>query len=159
MEIISIMDSYPETTNNTPVNKVYIDNSRTMITYQMKTRTLRSGALYFGEDWVGFSHKDMGTHSLQSEFSVELFLSWKYPETIMIMGICSRNAFLCYMHIHVINTTKEISAIMISTHNFYTIIEVGVISYNPGQSGTHIYRIHPNRGNTKSNNEYFLLMH
>ena len=52
----------------------------------MTTKYLRSGTLSFGEEILGFSNKEVGTHSIWSGFSMELYLAKAYPETIMIMG-------------------------------------------------------------------------
>ena len=145
-DIISRQESYPGSSYNAPVNTVWVDDYKTIITYNMKIRTLRSGALSFGEYWIGFSHKFVDTHSPQSDFSMELFLGFLhkyvdthsprsefsmelflvrvYPETIMIMGRWSSNAFLGYIWIKVINLRKSISALMIGTHALYTIPEV-----------------------------------
>ena len=51
----------------------------------MTTKSLRAGTLYFGEEILGLSHKEVGTHSIWSGFSMELYLAKVYPETIMIM--------------------------------------------------------------------------
>ena len=52
----------------------------------MTTNSSRAGTVYFGEERLGFSHKEVGTHSIQSGFAMELYLDKVYPETIMIMG-------------------------------------------------------------------------
>ena len=49
LEVVIIMNSYPETTRDTPVNMVWVDYHKTAITSQMKTKYLRPGTLYFGE--------------------------------------------------------------------------------------------------------------
>ena len=114
-----------------------------MIKYQMTTGRLRSGEISFGEDQIGFSHKDMVPHSLQSGFSVKLFLAWVYPETITTMGRWSINDFLCCTRIQVSDQNKFISALLISTHNLYIITEAELIHYNLDHSWTHICRLHP----------------
>ena len=89
----------------------------------MTTKSLSSVTLSFGEEHLGLSHKEVGTHSLRSGFVMELFLSRLYPETIMIIGRYSRNAFLRYIRIQVINPSKGISNLMVSTRALYTIPE------------------------------------
>ena len=36
------------------------------------------------EERLGFSHKEVGTHSIRSGFTMELYLAKVYPETIMM---------------------------------------------------------------------------
>ena len=52
----------------------------------MTTKSLRAGTLSFGEYILGFSHKEVGTHSIQSWFSMELYLFKFYPLIIMIVS-------------------------------------------------------------------------
>ena len=52
----------------------------------MTIKSLRWSKLSFGEEILGFSRKDVGTHSIWSEFAMELYLVKVYQETIMIMG-------------------------------------------------------------------------
>ena len=52
----------------------------------MKTNSLRVGTLYFGKERLGFSQKEMCTHSVWSGFAMELYLAKVYLKKIMIMG-------------------------------------------------------------------------
>ena len=79
-EIIILLDSYLGTTCDTPVNTVWVERQKTTITSQMTTNYLREGTLSFGEERLGFSHKEVGTHSIQSGFAMELYLAKVYPE-------------------------------------------------------------------------------
>ena len=45
------------------------------ITSQTTTNSLRAGTLSFGEERLGFSHKEVGTHSIRSGFAMELYLA------------------------------------------------------------------------------------
>ena len=63
----------------------------------MKTKSLRSGKLYFGAERLVFSHKEVGTHYIWSGFDMELYLAKVYPETIMIMGQWKISTFLRYI--------------------------------------------------------------
>ena len=51
----------------------------------MTNKSLREGEFSFGKERLGLSHKEMGTHSIQSGFSMELYLAKVYPETTMII--------------------------------------------------------------------------
>ena len=85
-EIIIRLESYLGKKRDTPVNTVWVGRQKTTITSQMTTNSLRAGTLYFGEERLGLSHKEVGTHSIRSEFAMELYLAKVYPETIMIVG-------------------------------------------------------------------------
>ena len=125
----------------------------------MTNRSLRSGTLSFGEERIGFSHKEVGTQSLRSGFSMELFLARVYPETIMIIGRWSRNAFLQYIRIQVTNLSKVISNLMVSTRSFYTIPESEVIYYTPGQPRVQSHRLNPQRVITNNTTSSLLIPH
>ena len=78
----------------------------------MTTNSLREGIFYFGKERLGFSHKEVGTHSIYSGFVMELYLDKLYPETIMIMGRGTSSAFLRYIRIQVSDLSKGISTLM-----------------------------------------------
>ena len=79
----------------------------------MKTNSLRSGTLSFGEARLVLSHKDVGTRSIRSGFSMELYLAKVYPETTVIMGRWASSDFLRYIRIQVSDLSKGISTLMI----------------------------------------------
>ena len=79
--------------------------------------------LYFEEEHLGISHRELVTHSFRSRFAIKIFLATVYPKMITIIAIWSINYFLRYIRIKLINLIKVISALMISTHAFYTIPE------------------------------------
>ena len=87
----------------------------------MTTNLLRAGTLYFGEERLGVSHKEVGTHSIRSGFAMELYLAKVYPETIMIIGRWANNSFLRNICIQVRDISKGISNLMTNTHAFYKI--------------------------------------
>ena len=90
----------------------------------MKTKYLRSGTLYFGEETLGFSNKEVGNYSIQSGFDMELYLAKLYPETIMIMGRWASSSLLRYIRIQVSDLSKGISTLTTNNHAFYTIPEI-----------------------------------
>ena len=121
--IIIRLDSYSGTTRDTLVNTVWVELQK-KTTSQMTTNSLRAGTLSFGEERLGFSHKEVGTHSIRSGFAMELYLAKVYPETIMIMGHWASSAFLRYIRIQVSDISKGISTLMKNNHAFYTIPEI-----------------------------------
>ena len=102
----------------------------------MTTNLLRAGTLTFGEERLGFSHKEVGTHSIRSGFAMELYLAKVYPETIMIMGRWTSSAFLRYIRIQVSDLSKGIITLMKNHHAFYTIPELELVYHTPGQPDT-----------------------
>ena len=78
----------------------------------MTTKSLRSGTLSFGKERLVFSHKEEGTHSIWSGFSIELYLAKVYLEIIMIMGRRESSTFLRYICIQVSDFIKGISTLM-----------------------------------------------
>ena len=94
---------------------------------------------------MGFSHKEVGTHSILSGFAMELCLAKVYPETIMIMGRWASSAFLMYIRIQVSDLSKGISTLMTNNHVFYTIPSIEVVYHTPGQPDTDPQRLRLNK--------------
>ena len=115
------------------------------ITSQMTTNSLKAGTLSFGEERLGFSHKEVGTHSICSGLAMELYLAKVYPETIMIMGRWASSAFLRYIRIQVRDIRKGISTLMTNNHAFYKIPEIEVVYHTPGQPDTNPQRLRLNK--------------
>ena len=90
----------------------------------MTKKSLRAGTLSFDKEMLGFSHKEVGTHSIRSGFAMELYLAKVYPETIVIMGQWASSAFLRYIHIQVSDLSKSIITLMTNNHAFYAIPEI-----------------------------------
>ena len=135
-EIIIRLESYSGTTSDTPVNTVWVERHKTTITSQTTKKSLREGTLYFGEERLGFSHKEVDNHSIRSGFAMELYLDKVYPEKIMIMGCWASSAFLRYICIQVSDLSKGISTLMTNNHALYTIPEIEVVYHTPGQPST-----------------------
>ena len=125
----------------------------------MTTNSLRSGTLFFGVERLGFSHKEVGTHSIRSGFAIELYLAKVYPETITIIGRWASSAFLRYICIQVSDNRKGISTLMTKKHAFYTIPEIEVVYYTPGQPDTDPQRLRLNKRGYEYTNFSLLLPH
>ena len=111
----------------------------------MTTNSLRVGTLSFGEERLGYSHKEVGTHSIRSGFAMELHLAKVYPEKIIIMGRRASSAFLRYIRIQISDFSKGISNLMTNNHTFYTIPEIEVVYHAPGQPDTDQQRLRLNK--------------
>ena len=125
--------------NNTWHNSEHVQDraSKRTITSQITTKLLRADILSFGKEIPGFSHKEVSTHSIWSEFAMELYLAKVYLETIMIMGWWSSSAFLRYILIQISNLSKDISTLMTTNNAFYTMPEIEVVYHTPGQNDTY----------------------
>ena len=88
------------------------------------------------EERLGFSHKEVGTHSIQSVFAVELYLAKVYPETRMVMGRWASSTFLRYICIQVSKLIKGNSTLMTTNQAFYTIPEIEVVYHTTGKDYT-----------------------
>ena len=141
------------------MDTLWVENHNRTIMYQITTKPLRSGTVSFREERLGFSHKEVDNHSLWYGFSIELLLARVYPETIMIIGWWSRNAFLRYNRIQVRYLSKGISNLVVSTRSFYTIPKAEVIYYNSGQPGVQPHRLNTQLGITNTTNYSLSLQH
>ena len=99
-------------------------------------KSLRSGTLYFGEERMVFSHKEVWTHYIWSGFSMELYLTKLYPETIMIMGRWESRAFLRYICIQFSDLRKGIITLITNKKALYTITEAEVFHHTPVHNDT-----------------------
>ena len=107
----------------------------------MTKNSLRADTIYFGEERLGFSHKEVVTHSIRSGFIMELYLAKVHPETIMIMGRWASSAFMPYIHIQVSDLSKGIITLTTKNHSFYTIPEIKVVYHTPGKLNTDPQRL------------------
>ena len=144
-EIIIRLESYPVTSYESPMNTVWVEHHKTTITSKIATKYLSSITLYFGEESLEFSNKDVWTHSLCSGFTMEIFIENLYSKIIMIMRRWASNAFLWYIRIQVRNLSKGISTLMTIKHAFYTIIEAEIVNHIPRQDDTEPHRMYLHR--------------
>ena len=94
---------------------------------------------------MGFSHKEVDTHSIWSGFAMELYLAKVYSEKIMIMGRWTSSAFLWYIHIQVSELSKGISTFMKNKQAFYKIPETEAVYHTPGHNNIETQRLNLHR--------------
>lgn len=70
---------------------------------------------------LGFTGKDVGTHSIRSSFAMALYLSKRAISTIMLLGRWCSDAFLLYVRRQVQEFSAGVSADMVSQETFFTI--------------------------------------
>ena len=118
-KIVQRVLSYKGSSSTSPLNTVMIGNkrhyihSREMMKHLQHTVDNISG--------LGFTGKDIGTHSIRSSFAMALYLSRRPVSTIMLMGRWSSDAFLPYIRRQVQEFSKGVSSDMVQQENFYTI--------------------------------------
>ena len=67
------------------------------ITSDHVRQVLRGAVALFGEDRLGFTIKDFGTHSIRSGAAMAMYIDNVHVYTIMIIGRWSSDAFLRYI--------------------------------------------------------------
>ena len=70
---------------------------------------------------LGFSGKEVGTHSIRSSLVMALYLARRPVCTIMLIGRWCRDAFLLYVRRQVQEFSAGVSADMIKCDQFYTV--------------------------------------
>ena len=91
------------------------------ITSDHVTQVLRGSAALLGEDRLGFTTKDIGTHFIHSGAAMTMYLDNVPVYTIMIIGRWSSDAFLRYIRKQVEQFSHNVSSRMIKHRHFYHI--------------------------------------
>ena len=94
-EIVQRILSYKGYTDKSPVNAVLIGEKRHYISSTEMFRHLRHTVDNMGG--LGFSGKDVGTHSIRSSLAMALYLAKRPVSTIMLLGRWCSDAFLLYI--------------------------------------------------------------
>ena len=115
-----------------------LDSQINTIDYNGKLRCIYSTEVFaqirhvvqgFGQDDLGFTYKEVGTHSIRSSTAMQLFLNKISTFQIMLLGRWSSDAFLRYIRSQVQEFSSGLSAAMVHK-NFYTVPEIEVIDPN-----------------------------
>ena len=118
-KIIRRILSYKKTSESTPVNVVQIGkNLHQVRSAEMTTQLKHTVDNMSG---LGFTGKDVGTHSIRSSFAMALYLSKRAISTIMLLGRWCSDAFLLYVRRQVQEFSAGVSADMVSQETFFTI--------------------------------------
>ena len=87
--------AYKETSENTYVNTVLIGNKLHGITRDVMMRYLKITVDHISG--LGFTGKDVGTHSIRSSLAMRLYLKKRMVSTIMLIGQWSSDVILLYI--------------------------------------------------------------
>ena len=84
---------------------------------------IRNTVTQIGQDSLGFSAKEVGSHSIRSSFAMFLHLNGIRSDKIMLQGRWRSTAFLTYIRVQVTEFSLGLSDKMNKTRDFYTVPE------------------------------------
>ena len=126
--IVQRILSYPGCDEESLVSTVVSGNKRQLVTAPYLASTLQAAAKRIGEDVLGFSHTDVGTHSIRSGAAMAMYLAGVPVFTIMLIGRWSSDAFLRYIRRQVLQFSAGVSKRMVglAAQDFFTVPDVDV---------------------------------
>jgi hypothetical protein len=89
--------SYTGCDTDSLVSTVLVNDKQCNISASFLSAHLQAAAKQLGPDLLGFSHTDIGTHSIHSGTAMAMHLAGVPGFTIMLIGRWSSDAFLCYI--------------------------------------------------------------
>ena len=118
-KIVRRVLSYKGCSENTSVNVVKIAENNHYITSKEIFKHISHTVENI--DGLGFSGKDVGTHSIRSSLAMTLYLAKRPVSTIMLLGRWSSDAFLLYIRRQVQEFSSGVSTDMVSQPSFFKI--------------------------------------
>jgi hypothetical protein len=117
--IVQRILDYPGCNENSLVSTVLTK----LVTSAFLETQLQAAVKRIGKDVLGYSHLDIGTHSIRSGGAMAMYLAGVPVFTIMFIGRWSSNAFLQYIHMQVLQFRVGVSKCIISTksQDFFTL--------------------------------------
>jgi hypothetical protein len=144
----SASSNYPGCDENSLVSTILTNDQQKLVTSAFLATQLQAAAKHIGEDVLGYSHLDIGTHSIRSGGAMAMYLVGVPVFTIMLIGRWSSDAFLWYIGRQVLQFRMGVSKRMISTksQDFFTLPDFDPehprtrahqtnFQYSPQQSG------------------------
>ena len=113
--------NHPKTTPDTQICQFYDDGSSRYVSGNDMLLFMRRTADAIGQDKLGFSSKDLGTHSVRSGAAMAIFLDNTPIFLIMLVGRWSSDAFLKYIRKQVLETAKGISSRMLKNDVYHVL--------------------------------------
>ncbi|KAL7527766.1 hypothetical protein ACHAXR_003333, partial [Thalassiosira sp. AJA248-18] len=113
--------SYPGYSDKWEIYTFFDGKSFTKISAKEILIDLRASVDAIGVDILGFTSKDIGTHSVRSSLAMMMYLAKEPIYTIMLIGRWSSDAFLAYIEKQVKEFTKGVSSRMLQHNTFYNI--------------------------------------
>jgi len=103
------------------INIVMKNGKLTTIPSSMILTRIRSAVRAIGKEKLGFTDRDVGTHSNRLGGAMGMYLVGTPVYTIMLLGCWSFNAFMRYIRKQVLDMSHRVSAKMVTYEKFYTI--------------------------------------
>jgi hypothetical protein len=95
------------------INTVMKNGKLTTIPSSMILSRIRSAVKATGKEKLGFTERDVGTHSNRSEGAMGMYLVGTLVYTIMLLGCWSSDAFMRYIRKQVLDMSHGVSATFI----------------------------------------------
>ena len=114
--------SYPGFKEDWEVSTYFDGKKFSKISSKEILTDLRAAVDIIGPDILGFTSKDIGTHSVRSSFAMMAYLAKEPVYTIMLIGRWSSDAFLAYIEKQVKEFTKGVSTrMLLNNDTFYNV--------------------------------------
>jgi hypothetical protein len=138
---------YAGANDNTPVSAVWRNGRIEHLTSEDIVCALRNAAVAIGEEKLGFSKDDIGTHSIRSGAAMAMYLGECPVYTIMMIGRWSSDAFLRYIRKQVEQFSHNVSIRMLrfESHRHIPDARPTISHLDPRQ------RNHPDNAETRRN--------
>jgi hypothetical protein len=119
--------SYEKTTEQSQVNTFLHPKSGKLvhITSSQTRAHIRHIVTLMGEERLGVTAENVGTHSLRSSCAMLLYLGQVRTSTIMLLGRWKSDAFLLYLRKQVKEFTAGVSDTMVSQSGAFSTIPMG----------------------------------
>jgi hypothetical protein len=118
--------AYPGCDADTLVCTVLTSDKHRRVTSRFLASQLQAAAKRIGPDVLGFSHLQVGTHSIRSGGAMAMYLAGVPVFTIMLIGRWSSDSFLRYIRRQVLQFSAGVSDRMVSpqAQTFFTLPDV-----------------------------------
>ena len=127
--IVKRILAYDGTDTDTPVNTFLFKGQLKQISSRTILLKLRTAVTIIGEELLGFTASEIGTHSIRSGAAMAMYLDNVPIFTIMLIGRWKSDAFLAYIRKQVEQFSHNVSTRMLSHIDWFT-----TPSYNPLQA-------------------------
>lgn len=116
--IVKRVLSYPKASKNSQVNLFLLDNKHFHISSKNVLTALRSTVRTIGSKELGFSHSEIGTHSLRSGGAMALYLGGCGEAAIKLTGRWKSDSFMKYIRKQVQQFSIDFSSKMMRVEHF-----------------------------------------
>ena len=120
-EVVRRLRSYPSFKEEWPVYTFFDGENLSNLSSTEFLQDIRATVDAIGPAVLGFTSKDVGTHSSRSGGAMMMYLAKTPVYTIMMTGRWSSNAFLRYIEKQVLEFSKGLSAKMLKFNTWYNV--------------------------------------